>query len=89
MPKSKSRNKKSPKRVLALPDLEQAKTAVLDVTTPRARRDRAMLAMLIGCGLRRGELLTLTLESIQQREDQSGRISRTADLDAMKRGLFE
>jgi len=62
MPKSKSRNKKSPKRVLALPDLEQAKTAVLDVTTPLARRDRAMLAMLIGCGLRRGELLTLTLE---------------------------
>jgi integrase len=28
-----------------------------------------MLAMLIGCGLRRGELLTLTLESILQRED--------------------
>jgi integrase len=179
MPKSKSRKKKSPKRVLALPDLEQAKTAVLnsltsasgqrtyehairefvawycseprlafnrtvvlryrihleqrpyapatinlrlaavrriayeaadagllspelaagirrvrgvrrigvrlgnwltpeqgrrllaqaDVATPRAGRDRAMLAMLIGCGLRRGELLTLTLESIQQRED--------------------
>ena len=30
MPKSKSRKKKSPKRVLALPDLEQAKTAVLN-----------------------------------------------------------
>lgn len=28
-----------------------------------------MLAMLIGCGLRRGELLALTLETIQQRED--------------------
>jgi integrase len=28
-----------------------------------------MLAMLIGCGLRRSELLTLTLESIQQREE--------------------
>jgi hypothetical protein len=28
-----------------------------------------MLAMLIGCGLRRAELLALTLESIQQRED--------------------
>jgi len=28
-----------------------------------------MLAMLIGCGLRRGELLALTLESIQQREE--------------------
>jgi integrase len=28
-----------------------------------------MLAMLIGCGLRRGELLALTLESEQQREE--------------------
>jgi integrase len=179
MPKSKSRKKKSPKRVLALPDLEQAKTAVLnsltsasgqrtyehairefvawycseprlafnrtvvlryrihleqrhyapatinlrlaavrriayeaadagllspelaagirrvkglrrigvrlgnwltpeqgrrllaeaDAATPRARRDHAMIAMLIGCGLRRAELLALRLESIQLRED--------------------
>jgi len=38
-------------------------------TTPRQLRDHAMLAMLIGCGLRRGELLALTLESIQQREE--------------------
>jgi integrase len=28
-----------------------------------------MLAMLIGCGLRRGELLALTLQSVQQREE--------------------
>jgi integrase len=28
-----------------------------------------MLAMLIGCGLRRGELVTLTVEAIQQREE--------------------
>jgi integrase len=28
-----------------------------------------MVAMLIGCGLRRAELLALNLESIQQRED--------------------
>jgi hypothetical protein len=33
MPKSKSCTKKSPKRVLALPDLEQAKTAVLNSLT--------------------------------------------------------
>jgi hypothetical protein len=33
MPKSKSRKKKSPKRVLALPDLEQAKTVVLNSLT--------------------------------------------------------
>jgi len=37
--------------------------------TPREARDHAMLAMLIGCGLRRGELLTLTIESVQQREE--------------------
>ena len=37
--------------------------------TPRETRDHAMLAMLIGCGLRRGELLALTLESVPQREE--------------------
>src|SRR5436190_8467148 len=39
------------------------------LATPREARDYAMLAMLIGCGLRRGELLALTLESVQQREE--------------------
>src|SRR5438309_5902488 len=43
--------------------------AEADIATPRARRDHAMLAMLIGCGLRRAELLALKLESIQLRED--------------------
>src|SRR4026209_200131 len=33
MPKPKSRKKKPPKRVLALPDLEHAKTAVLNSLT--------------------------------------------------------
>ena len=36
----------------------------------REQRNRAMLAMLIGCGLRRGELLALTMEAIQQREER-------------------
>ena len=38
-------------------------------STPRELRDHAMIAMLIGCGLRRAELLALRLESIQQREE--------------------
>jgi site-specific recombinase XerD len=40
--------------------------------TPRALRDDAMVAMLIGCGLRRAELLALPVESIQQREERTG-----------------
>jgi integrase len=35
----------------------------------RDQRNHAMLAVLIGCGLRRGELLALTVEAIQQREE--------------------
>lgn len=38
-------------------------------STPRGLRDHAMVAMLIGCGLRRGELLALRFNWIQQRED--------------------
>jgi site-specific recombinase XerD len=44
--------------------LERGTTA-----TARELRDYAMLAVLIGSGLRRGELLALKLASIQQRED--------------------
>jgi integrase len=45
---------------------------LLEVTVPstiRELRDHAMVAMLLGCGLRRAELLALRLESIQQREE--------------------
>ena len=50
---------------------EQGRRLLEDATpsTPRALPDHAMVAMLIGCGLRRGELLALRLESIQQREE--------------------
>jgi site-specific recombinase XerD len=39
-----------------------------DVTTLKGKRDRAILAVLIGTGLRRDECASLTLEHIQQRE---------------------
>ena len=44
-----------------------------------------MLAVLIGCGPRRGELLALRLESLQQREEHwSSRIS-SAEADTSAR----
>jgi site-specific recombinase XerD len=44
--------------LLALPDLR----------TLKGKRDRAILGLLLGCGLRRDELVRLTIEEIQQRE---------------------
>jgi integrase len=38
-------------------------------SSARDLRDHAIVAMLIGCGLRRAELLALRVESIQQREE--------------------
>ena len=37
--------------------------------TVKGKRDRAMLAVLLGCGLRRSELINLELDHIQRRED--------------------
>jgi len=50
---------------------EQGRRLLESVTPSTARefRDQAIVAMLIGCGLRRAELLALRLESIQERED--------------------
>ena len=43
--------------------------AVTDRASLRGKRDYAMIGMLIGCGLRRGELLALRVDSIQLREE--------------------
>ena len=40
-----------------------------DVSTLKGKRDRAILAVLLGCGLRRRELTELTVEHFEQRED--------------------
>jgi site-specific recombinase XerD len=40
-----------------------------NLNTVKGKRDRAILAVLLGCGLRRGELVDLTFEHIQRRED--------------------
>src|SRR6516162_9021757 len=37
--------------------------------TVKGKRDRAILAVLLGCGLRRKELIDLTFDHIQRRED--------------------
>ena len=46
----------------------QAWLTAPDTRTMRGRRDRALLAVLIGCGLRRAEAAGLTFDHVQQRD---------------------
>jgi site-specific recombinase XerD len=39
-----------------------------DTSTTKGRRDRAILAVMVGCGLRREEIARLQLRDVQQRE---------------------
>src|SRR5882762_8785145 len=46
----------------------QALLSAPDITTLRGLRDRAILAVLLGCGLRRSEAASLTFAHLQQRD---------------------
>jgi integrase len=56
-------------RRLAICGPAKALVAVPAGSQLRVLRDRAVLAMLVGCGLRRAELVTVKVEDFQLRED--------------------
>jgi len=54
---------------LSLPQA-QALLNAPDVRKRKGRRDRAMFAALLGCGLRRSELAAMTIKHVQQRDSR-------------------
>jgi site-specific recombinase XerD len=79
---------------------EQGKVLIQSSTpdTLRGKRDRAILALLLGCGLRRAEIVKVRIEDIQLREEHwvnadlvgKGRHIRTVPIPAwVKRAIDE
>ena len=54
---------------------------VPDVQTLTGKRNRAILAILLGCGLRRRELAELTLESLQRRDERWAIVDLAAKIE--------
>ncbi len=50
------------------PKQAQALLNAPDITTTKGLRDRAIIAVLLGCGLRRSEVAALTMGHVQQRD---------------------
>src|ERR1700686_1672596 len=75
----------------------QALLSAPDITTLRGLRDRAILAVLLGCGLRRSEVAALTFTHLQQRDGRwcivdlvgkHGRV-RTAPMPTWGKGAID
>jgi site-specific recombinase XerD len=68
-----------------------------DSATVKGKRDRALLAVLIGCGLRRKEAASLTVEHIQEREGRwiildmrgKGRKRRTVPMPSWSKAAID
>ena len=70
---------------------EQARTLwqLPNAETVKGKRDRAILSILLGCGLRRRELAELTFDHLQQREDHWAVVDLIGKAGHMRTALFQ
>jgi site-specific recombinase XerC len=57
------------------PRLSLNRTVVLRAETLKGKRDRAIIAVLLGCGLRRREVADLTFDHLQRSLAEEGELS--------------